>query len=339
MLDLLNITADYYLSCTAKIRGHARRLGFSLNEFKALKNFREINDYLKKTELTQIGIGTSRNAYLLTSRFVIKMAQNPAGIQQNRIEIELSQDPKISSIIANVKDQHPNALWIVADIVRPLGKDDEKEFENLSGESYNNFHSFVTNLIRQTPWTSLSDFFVQVKNILSNDKISMGDIRKLDSWGKTPDGRLVLFDYGMTKDIMSRYYSYGWPKQRSFPPSVLWQDLDLDYDDLLYEIKEISRPSHDDPLRPGRLLHILINKSFPKLDHPGITSIFPVISEEKINIIENIKNITGMWLIIDENKKLKYTNMPQSLVNILLSYTTAKKISKHNFKIYKTAKI
>ena len=46
-----------------------------------------------------------------------------------------------------------------------------------------------------------------------------------------------------------------------------------------------------------------------------------------------------MWLIIDENKKLKYTNMPQSLVNILLSYTTAKKISKHNFKIYKTAKI
>ena len=34
-----------------------------------------------------------------------------------------------------------------------------------------------------------------------------GDLKEIDHWGKTPDGRCVLLDYGFTQDVFKSHYS------------------------------------------------------------------------------------------------------------------------------------
>lgn len=43
-------------------------------------------------------------------------------------------------------------------------------------------------------------------NLIKNGLLLYGDLSKLSSWGKTQDGRLVLLDYGFTKDVFSKHY-------------------------------------------------------------------------------------------------------------------------------------
>ena len=39
------------------------------------------------------------------------------------------------------------------------------------------------------------------------NRLKLGDLTVLDHWGKTPDGRVVILDYGFTEDVAEKHYS------------------------------------------------------------------------------------------------------------------------------------
>jgi len=39
--------------------------------------------------------------------------------------------------------------------------------------------------------------------------LSEGDAGKIEHWGKTPDGRVVLLDYGLNDEIYINFYAFN----------------------------------------------------------------------------------------------------------------------------------
>jgi hypothetical protein len=50
------------------------------------------------------------------------------------------------------------------------------------------------------------DFLLSVAALVNTADLLTGDVAKINSWGKTADGRLVLFDYGYTPDVKAKHY-------------------------------------------------------------------------------------------------------------------------------------
>lgn len=160
------------------------KLPFSIGEFKKFDHYEEVYDYLIE-RLEYVGEGSSRIVFIYNNKYVIKIAKNIEGIEQNKFEFELSQDYEINEFVAKVEEVGKSFIWIMSEIVRPLNSQDEFE-ENVPS---NIFESFVFKL---TSKYKVSDSF--------------DDFIKYDHWGKTTDGRYVLLDYGINDDIFNTYY-------------------------------------------------------------------------------------------------------------------------------------
>ena len=182
--------------------------------------------------LRYLGEGSSRMVFSLDSKRVLKVALNDAGIAQNEAEIDISFDPSVGGIVAKVFAQSNANKWIVSELVRPLK--DKEEFKFLTGISWD-FFSFALqgwgtgrlpewiNNIRNNsikPWSSpvkshkeleeylTTPFYKTVFHALNHIKTVLmhGDLTKIGHWGKTPDQRVVLLDYGFTPEVADKHY-------------------------------------------------------------------------------------------------------------------------------------
>ena len=185
---------------------------FNIREFQGLPSS-EIMIVYAMNYLEPLGTGSSRIAFVLTPRKVLKIARNAKGIAQNQAEEQVYTDPATSDVAARIHDADVEGRWIIADLVRPLTS--TKEFEQLTGVSWSDFGidlaGTISKLARERGFKLRNDAPEFTKKVIDmaekgTAKLKMADLLVLDHWGKTPDGRVVILDYGYTEDVAMKHY-------------------------------------------------------------------------------------------------------------------------------------
>ena len=170
---------------------------FNGNEFKQIKDPGEMHHYLHLT-LQVIGKGTARTVYLLpNTNWVLKMGGIDKGGAQNKVEVDLYTNPKLKNILAKIIDFHPNYYWIVAERVDPISKE---EFKKLTGINIEDLYKY------DEPFDSNNQFLNRYFNLTTNSTLWWEELWKLEHWGKTKEGRLVLLDYGVDAQVGNDFY-------------------------------------------------------------------------------------------------------------------------------------
>lgn len=133
-----------------------------------------------------IGAGSAREVYDLDNGFVIKVARNIKGIAQNKAESLISNDDN-SSLFAKV--------YFVSDDYRYLIM---KKANNIKSEEE------LLNYFKIQNKRELRNNEV-IKEIHDKYNLVWADLYKFTSWGKIKN-KLVLIDYGYTKEIYDKFY-------------------------------------------------------------------------------------------------------------------------------------
>jgi len=236
------------------------RTGFDFRKFKNMEYFEEKFDYANK-HLKQLGSGSARTAFLLSNRFVLKIANQDnadnkteesadklpslKGRAQNEAEVDLFTNPGMKPMVTKIYDNDSLYTWIVAELVRPLSDKEfertvgvsaaaveratelmrlnkynikdarqyaEKTFryfekraaENPTGDQY--YHKMARNF--KESMTALGLPFTQSISELEKEfGVLSSDASEAKHWGKAPDGRVVLLDYGFTQTVADEHYS------------------------------------------------------------------------------------------------------------------------------------
>lgn len=189
---------------------------FNLNKFKTLDGIHIMLEYAGSF-LELLGEGSSRKAFLLSGKYVLKIALNEKGIAQNQAELDVFTNPQSQQVVAKVYAYDPKYQWLISDLVKPI--DNVEEFQQLSGTDWRTFCDDVNRGMRnQSVEPNDSKFVKAVVNTALKNNMLRGDIVQqnhsisptddvLGHWGKTPNGRLVLLDYGFTHEVWAAHYS------------------------------------------------------------------------------------------------------------------------------------
>lgn len=167
-----------------------RSRAFNMKQLQSMDDLAQIKDYAFQN-LEELGLGSSRAAYALNSRHVLKVAQNHRGLAQ------IAADPEASKLVTRVIQRHPKNYWLVSELVRSLT--DEQEFENITGFS---LEDFAEDLMSGHPVTRFARF---VLSVAKKTGLEMQDLIRISSWGRSADGRLVLLDSGYTSTSKASY--------------------------------------------------------------------------------------------------------------------------------------
>lgn len=175
-----------------------------LETYNARKNYAERN-------LKHLSSGSSRIVYLTPSKTIIKLAKNDKGIAQNKAEANPAMKSKYLNQIINCAK---NYSWLETHY---LDKITEKEFEEMTGLKFEEFGDSLRYGLKGVSGNkdiekpdnfekvSESDIYKELRDIGEKFKLLPGDIARISSWG-TKDGRPVLIDAGLTRDIFDEFY-------------------------------------------------------------------------------------------------------------------------------------
>lgn len=175
-----------------------------LETYAARKKYAEAN-------LKHLSSGSSRIVYLTPSKTIVKLAKNDKGIAQNQAEANPKMKSKyINPIISCAK----NHSWCETHY---LEKITEKEFEKMTGLPFADFDVAIRYGLRNVSGNTdkdkpenfeqvaKSDIYKELKDIGDKFKLLPGDMARISSWG-AKDGKPVLIDAGLTRDIFDKFY-------------------------------------------------------------------------------------------------------------------------------------
>jgi len=164
--------------------------------------------------LQKLGSGSARTVFLIDSKRVLKWAGNvrsftsfEKGRAQNKAELEVSQNSEFGNLIAKIyRHDGWKYDWLLSELVRPITN--TKEFKQLTGMHYRNFHHALYGEEERVndQKTFTNPFFLEIKKLIEAENLITGDVAKYDHYGKTADGRVVLYDYGYTSDVWEKLY-------------------------------------------------------------------------------------------------------------------------------------
>lgn len=194
----LNNLIEYLL--TEKIRSKT----FNMRTFKSLNSIRKIWDYAENN-LEKIGEGSSRAVYLVSSKYVLKVAYPEylrLGIAQNEAEFNTYENSERSPLLPKIYEHDVKFYWLLSELVNPVK--DWKEFKRITG-SRNPSAAIIEN--------SSSPFAIEFAKLLRSNSLSLEDAVNYHQWGKTTDGRMVLLDTGGTEHIIKNMYESVEPEK------------------------------------------------------------------------------------------------------------------------------
>lgn len=181
-----------------------------------LKNLEQLETYQARKKyaeqnLKHLSSGSSRIVYLTPTKTVLKLAKNDKGIAQNKAE----SNPKMKSKYLNKIHGHgKNYAWIEVDY---LDKITPKEFEKMTGLDFDDFGESIRYGLKKVSGNSdkkkpknfdkieKSKIYKEIKDIGSKFGLMPGDLVKISSWG-SKDGKPILIDSGLTKDVFEEFY-------------------------------------------------------------------------------------------------------------------------------------
>lgn len=187
--------------------------------FQQWKNLPFVDQLRQLEQQFQVlGEGSSRKVFLLSNRFVMKFATNSKGIAQNKTEVQFAQDKTLQPALALIQNSDPKGNWVMAQLVRPLTS--WNEFEKIKGYSseiigYAMGDQWEPSDIDQSKMSTPEQkvkakqdlIFLNAINSLVKKGLIRGDMKFHDHWGKTPDGRVVLLDYGFDRNTANTEYA------------------------------------------------------------------------------------------------------------------------------------
>lgn len=136
----------------------------------------------------RIGSGSGRRVYDLGNGYVAKFAKNQKGLAQNEAEYQISRT---------------NSTDIIAKIIRVSKNYDlliMEKAEKVKNISYV-FHYYHVKSIAEL--FQLDNF----KQFSSDNGLILSDFYRTSNWGMI-NGRPVIIDYGFTRSVKQKYYSF-----------------------------------------------------------------------------------------------------------------------------------
>lgn len=196
---------------------------FNLKEFEALTETWLRRDYCDD-RLQLLGEGSTRKVYVLTSKTALKLATNHQGFGQNAGEVMLSEDPTCAPIVARVLRHADDNSWVVSELVKPVG-DNTMQFNRQFDDEFGAPPDAEDPLLKQMLLSDEKDleqfyfrgpvpektlaFMRAFQEVVNKHNVEFSDATKASSWGRAPDGRLVMLDYGFVGAIIKSHYGKG----------------------------------------------------------------------------------------------------------------------------------
>lgn len=191
---------------------------FDLEYLNSLKSYSDKIKYVK-SKLKKIGEGTSRIVFDMEDGYVIKLAKNEKGLDQNLTDGDWGLQKMYPELIPELKDkdEKDDCYWI---IVKKANKINSAKFKSLTGMSFNEFSNAITeadyNRLGKIKWANVSDsvkkmlddedsIVYKVNDIIGNYDILVGDLVKISSWGEI-DGKAKIVDAGLTNTTFNTHY-------------------------------------------------------------------------------------------------------------------------------------
>lgn len=209
---------------------------FSFLKLSTMRNLSRRIEYCKRTLGEPLGDGSSRIVFELDDDWVLKLALNPAGIAQNRVEIEDNECEKYS-FFPKIKKELTDGMYqyIVCENILPFVDADgdngiiDDDFMGMFGINFTTYQNFVETIVaKNVPNSSasirLNDVTMQQissKNPQLQEIAEYLSEKKIQCWvdwcrqvnlgfaERNNKMALVVLDYGATNDVMKTYYGFG----------------------------------------------------------------------------------------------------------------------------------
>jgi hypothetical protein len=181
------------------------------NNDEILKEISSLKDFDDRVELAEesfdkLGEGSSRTIFQISDSLVLKIAHSDKGLAQNSAEMSMRGE-----CLNNVLAADTESKWI---IVRWTETMTEEDFEDAVGISFKTFGKAIywtfnnevhegkpeeyDEIVKNTLYRCLS-------KLILDKQLQVGDAIKISSWGML-DGKPLLRDFGLTKDVYTEYY-------------------------------------------------------------------------------------------------------------------------------------
>lgn len=203
-------TMFYSLAAGEELPADSSDLKVVLSNLEKLETYNARKNYAERN-LEHLSSGSSRIVYLTPSKTIIKLAKNDKGIAQNKAEANPGMKSKYLNPVISCAKNHS---WCETHY---LDKITEKEFQEMTKLNFDDFGEAIRyglkavsgNTDKEKPENfekiAKSDIYKEIKDIGEKFKLLPGDMARISSWG-TKDGRPVLIDAGLTRDIYDEFY-------------------------------------------------------------------------------------------------------------------------------------
>lgn len=164
-------------------------------------DFDELRKKVKNKEYKLIGSGSSRLVYDLNNGYVLKVAKDIRGLNQNEAENKIYQSCK-STFFAEIIEVSENNVFLVMPKAKKI----------------KNINTVLKYYKKRNIQALLLDTLLD-EDIGANS-IGKGDLKRASNWGII-DGVPLIIDYGLTKSIFKKYYRFNLIIKKRFKPIVL----------------------------------------------------------------------------------------------------------------------
>jgi hypothetical protein len=181
-----------------------------LKHLSDLKDFEDRIEFADKTFPEKLGGGSSRIVYKLNDELIIKIAYNEKGIAQNLVE---AQPEMQKECVNNVLIADAEGKWTIIPFTEKITEEDFKKyigigFDQFKNSLYYKFNAESDDWIKPKNYDEIekNKFFRCIAELILENDLVIGDIAKSSSFGVV-DGKIVLRDGGLDRDVYDEYYS------------------------------------------------------------------------------------------------------------------------------------
>jgi hypothetical protein len=168
-------------------------------------NFTQLNKFADRKKYADenyklLNKGTGRYVYDINNEYVLKLAKNNKGIEQNKTEINISKSGKYNDITANVVEFEDNGLYLIQQKAYRLT---EQGFKDITGLQ---LQGFLYYLRHDRKWDGENiKFYNKVNSLVNEFKLDRFDITSENSWGII-NNNVVIVDYGLDMNTARKLY-------------------------------------------------------------------------------------------------------------------------------------
>ncbi len=162
----------------------------------------DIINSIRNGEFKLMGRGSCRYVFNMNNGYVVKVARDIRGLEQNRNEYKIYSGRKSDLLADIVYFSEDDRFLIMVKAIKLKNIRSVYRYYNVNGMKS---LAIKSNLIED----------------INNNHISTGDLFRISSWGLI-DGVPKLIDYGLTHSTFNKYYSRNLFIKKRYPPLRYW---------------------------------------------------------------------------------------------------------------------